>query len=79
MSFPLRARWPCQLSQQEAFPKKFLAHRSEEQNILKPQTSKSQMVLKSYLNKLHEFTVKSAQETLIMGTENYKCSQFIKK
>lgn len=37
------------------------------------------MVLKSYLNKLHEFTVKSAQETLIRGTENYKCSQFIKK
>lgn len=37
------------------------------------------MVLKSYLNKLHEFTVKSAQETLIRGTEYYKCSQFIKK
>lgn len=37
------------------------------------------MVLKSFLNKLREFTVKSAQENLLMETENYKCSQFIKK
>lgn len=37
------------------------------------------MVFKSFLNKLHGFTVKSAQENLLMENENYKCSQFIKK
>lgn len=36
------------------------------------------MVLKSYLNELREFTVRSAQETLLAEAENYKCSQFIK-
>lgn len=77
--FPFKCWRPCHRSQHEAFPKKFLAHRSTKRNILKPQTSKSQMVLKSFLNKLHGFTVKSARENLLMENENYKCSQFIKK
>lgn len=36
------------------------------------------MVLKLYLNELREYTVRSAQETLMTETENHKCSEFIK-
>lgn len=44
-----------------------------EQNTLEPQTLKSQMALKYFLNKLLEFRVKFAQENLLMETENSKC------
>lgn len=37
------------------------------------------MVLKSFLNKLHEFMVRPTEENLLTETENCKCSQFIKK